>query len=294
MKVVRFKRLVIYGVGLLGGSLGMAVRARGLAGEAVGLGRNAARLEEARELGAVDSFSTDSAEALKGADGLVLALPPRLIREAMTELAPHVEPGIFVTDVGSVKEEIVAAGETLLPAGTLFAGAHPMAGSEKTGAVNGNADFFEGAACLVTPTPVTDSRALEMATDFWSALGSRVIEIDPASHDRLLAGVSHLPHIAAAALMQALARQDVPIETIAKTAGNGLRDTTRIAGADPWMWAQIAAGNARALTGQLDLYIDILRSWREELSATEPGEEKLAEMFEQGRDCRRKLDPREG
>jgi prephenate dehydrogenase len=281
---------VIYGVGLLGGSLGMAVHRRGMAVTTVGLGRSLERLERARQLGAIDECSTNPAEALAGADALVLAIPPRQIREHWAMLAAKLEPGTFVTDVGSVKARLVEEAENVLPGHVRFIGSHPMAGSEKTGAEHGRSDFYEGSACLLTPTARTAPGTVELATRFWEALGARVIVLPPEMHDELLAGISHLPHLAAAALMQNLDRHLPSRTQLASICGAGLRDTTRIAASDPDIWKQILSENAPAVTLWLDRYIAILQEWRAALAKSTPDARALGLYYAEGSAARQALD----
>lgn len=290
MVTPRFKRLVIDGVGLLGGSLGMALKRRAMAQTVVGLGRSVERLERARQLGALDEIHTHPEPALSGADAVVLAVPPRQIRDHLRDFAPLFAPGAFITDVGSVKARIVDEAERALPGGALFIGSHPMAGSEKSGAEHGRSDFYEGSACILTPTERTPAEALDLARRFWEALGSRVLVLDPAEHDRMLAGISHLPHVLASALMQLLARGG-RMDDVAAIAGGGLRDTTRIAAADPDIWRQICTENAPALLEQLDQFIAVLQEWRIAIDRSHPDSRRMGEMFAEARTARRSLDP---
>lgn len=282
----RFQRLVIYGVGLLGGSLGMALKRRGMAGCIVGLGRSMERLDRARQLGALDECHTHLETALAGADALVLAIPPRQIRERLKEIAPLIAPGAFVTDVGSVKTAIVAQGERLLPESCLFVGSHPMAGSEKTGVEHSRSDFYEGSATILTPTAMTPPAAVDLATRFWEALGTRLIIATPQRHDQLLAGISHLPHLTASALMQTLSRHLAAPTELGSLAGGGLRDTTRIAAADPDLWKQIFTENAPNLVQCLDQYIAVLQEWRTLLDKATPDTKALGKACEEGRQAR--------
>jgi prephenate dehydrogenase len=288
MSFAPFERLAIDGVGLMGGSLGLAVRERGMAKTVVGLGRSKERLEAARRRGAVDEIQTDAKAALDGADALIVALPPRRIRERWAQLARHVAPGAFVTDLGSVKAGIVAAAQRALRPGVLFVGSHPMAGSEKTGVAHARADLYDGATCILTPTRSTDEAALARAFAFWRALGSRIVIMTPERHDALLAGVSHLPHLAAAALMQALGRRAIAPRELAALAGPGLRDATRIAGSDPAIWREILGENARQVRGALDELTAILAEWREALDAADPA--RLEALYGEGRRERRMLE----
>lgn len=266
MPAPHFKRAVIHGVGLLGGSLGFALRERGIADEVVGLGRSREKLHEALRRGALTRISTNPSEALEGADALILCLPPRLIREKIAELAPLITPGAFVTDVGSVKGAIVREGEARLAGKALFIGSHPMAGSEKSGIDAARADLYEDAACFVTLSEKTPAEALVLATEFWRAVGCRVIVADPARHDALLAATSHLPHLAAAALVEALYSRGDATLFFKAVIGNGFRDTTRIAAGEAELWEQIFSENSGELVQNLDGLIRILESWRGLLS----------------------------
>lgn len=275
-----FKRFVIYGVGLLGGSLGMALRRRGLADEIVGLGRARKRLEKAKQLGVLDEITTDAAEAMAGADALVMCLPPRMIRKKWPEMAALAKPGLFVTDVGSVKQGIVADAEKAFDDSILFIGSHPMAGSEKSGVEASRGDLFEGACCFITPTDLTPSDGLAVASQFWRAVGSRVVVMNPARHDSLLAMISHLPHLAAVALMQALYHQGDSTPFYRAVIGNGFRDCTRVAAGPADVWEQIFSENSPALGEALDLLIARLQRWRgllAEGSATDEIAARLAE-----------------
>lgn len=275
-----FKRVVIYGVGLMGGSLGMAMRRRRMAGVIVGLGRSKKTLERAVSLGALDEFHTEAAEALAGADALILCLPPRVIRKRWSELAPLVEPGTFVTDVGSVKSTVVEEAERHLPGEALFVGSHPMAGSELAGVQAARGDLFEGASCFVTPTERTPVKALTQAVGFWRALDSRVVILTPDRHDQLLAAISHLPHLAAVALVQTLYSRGDSTLFFRSVIGNGFRDTTRIAAGDAQLWEQIFTENREALGENLDRMIEILRHWRELLSRPDSSSEMIEELAE--------------
>lgn len=285
-----FKRVVIHGVGLLGGSVGMALKKKGLADRVVGLGRSPEHLDRARELGAVDETTTEPADALRGADALISCLPPRNIRESFALVGSLLAPGAFVTDVGSVKRTIVEAGEKELGSDTLFIGSHPMAGSAESGVSAARDDLYEGACCIITPTERTLERALTTATGFWQALGARVTIMTPERHDHVLAGVSHLPHLAAASLVEGLYRDGDSTLLLREILGNGFRDATRIAGADPTLWTQIFAENRTALLENLDAHLEIMREWRELLAREDAGID-IMERLEKARDHRRELNP---
>ena len=290
---LHFKRVVIYGVGLLGGSLGMALRRRGLSEVVVGLGRSRKRLERAIQLGALDEFTTDPSEALEDADGLILCLPPRLIRRKWSELAPLIKPGVFVTDVGSVKEGIVASAHQNLEEGVLMVGCHPMAGSEESGVEAARGDLFDKALCFITPIEQTAPKALIMATQFWRAVGSRIAVVEPKRHDKLLAAISHLPHLLATAQVQGLYSRGDSTPLLRAVIGNGFRDSTRIAAGDPKVWEQIFTENSEAVVETLDASIEILRDWRELLSRHDASDAVVSRLTETSR-RRRQLSADEG
>jgi prephenate dehydrogenase len=244
--------LAIVGVGLLGGSVAKAARAAALARTLVGVGRDAARLERALADGGLDRATTDLEAGVRGADFVLLAAPVLAI-EALLERVWRAAPdGATLTDVGSTKAGIVRRAEALAAGRPLaFVGSHPMAGSEKSGYGVARADLFEGATVLVTPTDRTEPRALKAVTGFWEALGARVSALDPEAHDRAVAVISHLPHAVADALMGAVAR--FAPEAL-EFAARGFKDTTRIAAADPDMWADIFLANRTALGASLGAF----------------------------------------
>lgn len=262
----------------MGGSLGMAIRRRGMADSVVGLGRARKRLEPALTLGAVDEITTDPAEALAGADALVVCIPPRLIRKKWAELNELLAPGAFVTDVGSAKAALVAEAETSLPESALFVGSHPMAGSEKTGVEAARGDLFEHACCFVTPTDNTPLDATSLAVRFWKALGSRVTVMHPERHDHLIASISHLPHLLAVSLVENLYAGGDSTLLFRSVLGQGFRDTTRIAAGDAQMWEQIFAENAPALVENIDQTIRLLTEWKELLSRPDGGSEIIEHL----------------
>lgn len=286
-----FQRVVIHGVGLLGGSLGMALRGRGLARVVTGLGRSAERLAQARDLGALDDFSTDPAEALRGADAFISCLPPREIRTNWKSLSTHLARGAFVTDVGSVKAGIVREAGAALPDGIGFIGSHPMAGSEKSGAEAARPDLFEGACCFLTPTEATAPATLRRAAEFWKALGCRIVIASPERHDRLMAATSHLPHLVAAALVDRLHAGGDATLFHRFILGNGFRDTTRVAAGPADVWEQIFSDNRDALGIELDGLIEELRTFREQLRA---GGDELKSRLDRASVRRKELDRTRG
>ena len=247
---VHFKQVTIVGVGLIGGSMGMILKSQGLADRVVGVGRSLGNLDLAVQLGAIDAYERDPKAAMPGAELVVLATPVESFAGHLKEWGPVLEPGTIVTDVGSVKGSLVEEVESLVPAGVHFVGAHPIAGKETSGVGDGSVDLFTGALCLITPTANTDPQALRTVQHVWEAMGAVVRSIDPFLHDWILGAVSHLPHVAAFALMNAL--MDLEQQTDAgnndscsllEYSGGGLRDTTRIAASSPEIWRTIFLGN---------------------------------------------------
>jgi prephenate dehydrogenase len=241
----RLGTVAIVGVGLIGGSIGLALRARGLAERVVGIGRSEAALEEARRLGAIDEGTTDPERGVAVADVVVVCTPVTCIAADVLRAAEHGPGHVLVTDAGSTKRQIVAEVEACPRALAAFVGAHPIAGSERKGVAHARAELFEERACVLTPTAQTPRDRLERARRFWALLGGRVIEMAPEDHDDALARTSHLPHVAAAALAAV-----VPAELLALAAG-AYRDGTRVAGSDPDLWTGIFLENRGPVLGAL-------------------------------------------
>src|SRR6059036_228471 len=246
-----FARLTIAGVGLVGGSLAAAARAAGLAGEVVGFGRTEANLRLALERGLADRVTRDPAAAVAGADAIVLAAPVGACAALAAAFRPHARAGALLTDVGSVKQTLVAELEAAWAGVGPVVGAHPIAGSEASGAGAARADLFRGRRCILTPTPATDRAALARVRALWEGVGAVVEEMPAALHDEILARVSHLPHLAAYALVAAFGETRVAGRRVLDYAGSGYRDTTRIAASRPELWRDIALANRAALRGAL-------------------------------------------
>jgi prephenate dehydrogenase len=241
-----FERMLVAGVGLIGGSLALAARTAGLVGEVVGFGRGAANLEVARANGLVDRVTRDAAAAVAGADLVVLAAPVGACAELAATFRSHARPGAVLTDVGSVKATLVSALEAAWAGIGPVVGTHPIAGSEESGASAARADLFQGRLCIVTPTPATDAVAKMRVRSLWEGVGARIEEMPAVVHDDILARVSHLPHLVAYALVGA-ANQHTGGRRVLDYAGSGFADTTRIAASPPVLWRDIALANAAAL-----------------------------------------------
>jgi prephenate dehydrogenase len=238
---MKIKTLTIVGVGLIGGSIGLAARQRGLAGHIVGAGRQQGSLERARAVGAIDEVCTDLAAAVQRADVAVFCTPVDRIVDQVLAAAPGCPAGTLLTDAGSTKGAIVRGIEGRLPDGVTFVGSHPLAGSEKRGPEHADARLFHDRLTVVTRTARTDAAAVDRTAAFWRALGSRVRVMDPDEHDRALALTSHLPHLLASALAAIL-----PPE-LHELAATGFRDTTRVAAGDPSLWTGIFQQNRAAV-----------------------------------------------
>jgi prephenate dehydrogenase len=250
------RRLAVVGVGLLGGSVAKAARARGLARAIVGVGRDETRLADALRDGALDQATTDLRAGLLGADLVVLAAPVLAIERLLGPVAAAVGAQTLLTDVGSTKASIVRAAETLLASRPFhFVGSHPMAGSERAGYAVARADLFQGATVIVTPTQTTTPRATKEVSAFWEGLGARVSQLDPTTHDRVVAAISHLPHLVAFALVAGAHRFEAPALAFA---ARGFRDTTRVAASDPVVWQEIFHGNRDALLASVRHFRDAL------------------------------------
>ena len=256
-----FTNVAIIGVGLIGGSLGMVLRGRKLAATVTGVGRNAEKLARAQALGAVDRYTTDIGAGVAAADLIVLAVPVGQITTVLSEIVPFVRAESIITDVGSVKKEIVTRAERLMPRRAHFVGGHPMTGSERTGVENADPYLFESAYYVLTPTRSTHPGALEVMQRLVQAIGARLIILSPEEHDFLVAGVSHLPHLVAAALVNAVNAIRDP-EKILSLAAGGFRDTTRIAGGDPGLWRDILVANR-------EMVIEFLSLFRSQLAEAE-------------------------
>ena len=267
---VHFKQVAIIGVGLIGGSLGMILRRKGLADHIVGVGRSLENLKTAVTVGAIDRYVIDPTDGVQGSDLVILATPVDTYERHLKSWARCLAPGTIVSDVGSVKGTLVERSEAAMPAGVHFVGAHPIAGKEKTGVAAGSDQLFKGARCILTPTKRTDPRALEQIKQMWEATESVLLTMDPHLHDQILGAVSHLPHVAAFALMNTLAElrdHQIPALDVAGHSGGGLRDTTRIAASSPEMWRDIFLWNRDNVVSFIERYVRALEELKQLIKA---------------------------
>ena len=274
---MRWRKVTLIGVGLLGGSLGLALRKRGLAADVWGYVRRETSADECIQAGAVQRATTDLAEAVSGADLIVLCTPLFQMSELGRKMGPNLQQNALVTDVGSVKGSLVAELEPVFAAqGAAFVGSHPMAGSEKMGVGAARADLFVNAACVVTPTRSSVSDKVEETEALWKAVGARVLRLSPETHDAFVARSSHLPHVLAAQLAALVLDPKSPPEQ-GKLCANGFRDSTRIASGSPEMWRDILMMNRAEVLAALDEFSARVEDFRATLQTGDST--KIEELF---------------
>ena len=273
---MQFRKISIIGVGLLGGSLGLAARRRKLACEIAGYVRRESSLADCERAGAVDYATIDLLAAVSQADLVVLCTPLAQMPALARQLLPALKRGTIVTDVGSVKAEVVRELEAIIgKSGAHFVGAHPMAGGEKMGVLASRADLYEQALCVITPTGKSNPSAVRKLTRFWRAIGARTLVLEAAHHDLLVSRTSHLPHILAAALASQVLDPRQPAAQ-ADLCAAGFRDTTRIASGSPEMWRDISLANRKHITRSLDGFIGELKKFQ---AALRRGDQTEIETF---------------
>jgi cyclohexadieny/prephenate dehydrogenase len=255
-----FDRIALIGFGLIGGSIARAARAQGLAKEIVTTARSAKSRARVSELGIVDRVVETNAEAVKGADLVILCIPVGACGPVAAEIAPHLKAGVIVSDVGSVKASVVKDVAPHLPASAHFVPAHPVAGTENSGPDSGFAELFINRWCILTPPEGTDTSATEKLRTFWAALGAKVEIMTPEHHDLVLAITSHLPHLIAYTIVgTADELAQVTSSEVIKFSAGGFRDFTRIAASDPTMWRDVFLANKEAV-------LEMLGTFNEDLS----------------------------
>ncbi len=257
------KHVTIVGVGLLGGSIGLALKAQYPDIEVAGVGRRQKSLDEALAIGAIDTAHFDAAQPAAKSDLIILATPVGAFARYLSDIAGVLKRGALVTDVGSTKATVVRMASSILgPAGP-FVGSHPMAGSELKGPTFARADLFAGATCIVTPTPKTPAGLARRTEKLWRDMGMKTVQMTPAAHDRALARVSHLPHAVAGLLMMLPDKADLAVSA------SGFRDTTRLASGDPEMWRDILMTNRKAMLAAVDKLDENLMILRDLLDASD-------------------------
>ncbi|MFH1796489.1 MAG: prephenate/arogenate dehydrogenase family protein [Pseudomonadota bacterium] len=283
-----FDRIALVGIGLIGSSLARVIRREGLARHIAISTRSPQTLKRAEELGLGDSYSTDAKEAVRGADLVIVSVPVGSSGAVAQEIAPALKPGAILTDVGSTKGSVIAQMQPHVPAGVHFIPGHPLAGTEKSGPDAGFADLFQNRWCIFTPLPDTDPAALEKLAEFWRRCGSNIDTMDAAHHDKVLAIVSHLPHIIAYNIVGTADDLEAVTESeVIKYSASGFRDFTRLAASDPTMWRDVCLHNKDAI-------LEMLARFSEDLAylqrAIRWGDgDKLFDLFSRTRAVRRSI-----
>ena len=254
-----FERIALIGIGLIGSSISHAVRRKGLAQTIVGSARTEATIDTALALRLIDGGCVKAADAVKGADLVILSVPVGACGPLAAEIAPNLRPGAILTDVGSVKAAVVRDISPYVPEGVHFVPGHPIAGTEQSGPEAGFAELFEGRWCILTPEPDTDKAAVEKLKAFWMALGSNVEIMGAEHHDLVLAITSHLPHLIAYNIVNTAAHLErVTDSEVIKFSAGGFRDFTRIAASDPTMWRDVFLNNKDAVLEMLGRFSEDL------------------------------------
>jgi prephenate dehydrogenase len=279
-----FERVAIVGVGLIGASFGLALKAARRCGHVTGVGRNAVNLKTALERGAIDAIEPDAGLAARDADLVLLATPVAQFEKIFLQLKPNLKSGAIVTDAGSTKRDVVLAARVGLGAQIdQFVPAHPIAGAEKSGAGAASAELFRGRRVVLAPLPETNSDAVEKASAAWAACGARLSSMTPEEHDGVFAAVSHLPHVLAYALVSDIAQRP-DAATLFGYAAGGFRDFTRIASSHPEMWRDISVANSDRLLGEISKFTSELKKLEKMLQ--EKDEKNIEKFFSDARAAR--------
>ena len=284
MTTPQFKKVIVFGVGLIGGSFALALRKANAVGEVVGFGRSESTLQQARQLGIIDRIGQDAAAEAVDADLILLATPVGQMAEIMARIAPHLGAHTLVTDGGSTKSDVVREVYAQLGGrAAQFVPAHPIAGAEKSGASAALADLYQGRKVVLTPLPENSKDAVARVRRAWELCGAVVSELTPQQHDAVFAAVSHLPHLLSFALVHDLAQRDNR-DLLLSFAASGFRDFTRIAASSPEMWRDICMANRDALMVELSRYADELHVLFRALEQHDAA--KLEEVFSEARNVR--------
>jgi prephenate dehydrogenase len=284
MGAFHIDRLAVVGVGLIGGSLSLALKEAGAVGHVVGIGRGLPNLETALRLGVVDSVTRDLAAGVADADVIFLATPVLALGTVAAQAMPHLKPGAILTDGGSVKQAVIDAIEPHLRDDVQFVPGHPIAGTENSGAEAAFASLYHERRCILTPTARTAPAALEKMRRMWQVAGSQVVVMEVEKHDRVLAAISHLPHMVAYALVNAVGAYDRYDENILEYSAGGFRDFTRIASSDPTMWRDIALTNREALIEMMGQFETFFAELKEDVALGSA--DRLFEFFRRSKESR--------
>ncbi len=287
MSTNQFGVVSIVGVGLIGASLGLALKGAGVVREVIGVGRSSANLDQAKKMGAIDRVA-DLAEAVQSSQWIVLCVPVAQMRAIFTQLEPHLGPNTLITDAGSTKSDVIlAAKEVLGKKVCQFIPAHPIAGGAQHGAAAARADLFQGKQTIICQLQENSAADVALVEEFWKVLGSNIKRISAVQHDAIYAAVSHLPHILSYALMASVLNSEDAEQKLGH-AGAGFRDFTRIAASSPEMWRDICIANKQAILKELDQYLSVTGRLREMIAKEDAA--GLEKVFQKASQARQKWD----
>ena len=283
-----FEKVCIVGLGLIGGSIGLAIKRSNISNQITGYARSNSTLERAIELGLVDSVKDNLKDAVNNSDLVILATPLSTFRELVEEMSPFLKKGCIITDTGSAKLTVIEDLKDILPNGVEFVPGHPIAGTEESGPDAGFAELFDNRWCILTPTEDNSSNAVDLVKDFWESIGSKVEIMDPMHHDKVLAITSHIPHLIAFNIVgTANNLANVTEKEVVKYSAGGFRDFTRIAASDPKMWSDIFTYNSDAVLEMLDLFSNDLAKLN--AAVIKKDSDLLFSNFEKTREVRKNI-----
>ena len=283
-----FEKVCIVGLGLIGGSIGLAIKRSNISNQITGYARSNSTLERAIELGLVDSVKDNLKDAVNNSDLVILATPLSTFRELVEEMSPFLKKGCIITDTGSAKLTVIEDLKDILPNGVEFVPGHPIAGTEESGPDAGFAELFDNRWCILTPTEDNSSNAVDLVKDFWESIGSKVEIMDPMHHDKVLAITSHIPHLIAFNIVgTANNLANVTEKEVVKYSAGGFRDFTRIAASDPKMWSDIFTYNSDAVLEMLDLFSNDLAKLK--AGVIKKDSDLLFSNFEKTREVRKNI-----
>ena len=283
-----FEKVCIVGLGLIGGSIGLAIKRSNISNQITGYARSNSTLEKAIELGLVDSVKDNLKDAVNNSDLVILATPLSTFRELVEEMSPFLKKGCIITDTGSAKLTVIEDLKDILPNGVEFVPGHPIAGTEESGPDAGFAELFDNRWCILTPTEDNSSNAVDLVKGFWESIGSKVEIMDPMHHDKVLAITSHIPHLIAFNIVgTANNLANVTEKEVVKYSAGGFRDFTRIAASDPKMWSDIFTYNSDAVLEMLDLFSNDLAKLK--AAVIKKDSDLLFSNFEKTREVRKNI-----
>ncbi len=284
-----YGKITIFGMGLIGGAIGLDLKKKGLAKEVCGCGRNSAHLKQAIEMEACDTTTLEMSEAINNAEIIILATPPKIIKVQLTEIVPYLKEKMLIMDVGSIKGSILEASSNakIYKTGAEFLGCHPMAGSEKTGVTNAKAQMFKNAPCILTPAEDNTEKGVEKGKKFWKELGAKIIILDPYEHDLFISFMSHLPHVISSTFVKNSVEKLKDTKIISKLSGPSFIELTRLASSSPAMWSQIYTENRKQVLFAIDTFIEALEKFKKLLLKKE--DKKIEKFLHQAAEYKKKL-----